>query len=203
MYRIGLTGGIASGKSVVSEMLASMGAVVIDTDAIAREVVLPGRLALEKIVEHFGKSALLPDGSLNRRYIGNIIFSDQAERGWLENLLHPLIRAEAEEAVNQAAANGHKIVVLDVPLLFESGWNKNVDECWSVIVSEATQKVRLASRDNLSCIEIEARIKSQMPLHLKANQADVIIDNNGALEETRQQVKASWEKVLQAVGGIG
>ena len=126
--RVGLTGGIASGKSTVAEMLRQLGAVVIDTDQIAREVVQPGSPALQSLRERYGESILDDDGSLRREQLGEIVFASPAEKEWLEQLLHPLIKARADELAQQASEQGTAVVVFDVPLLLESGWDKNVDQ---------------------------------------------------------------------------
>ncbi|HWR28326.1 MAG TPA: dephospho-CoA kinase [Negativicutes bacterium] len=199
IFRIGLTGGIASGKSTVSAMLRQMGATVIDTDKIAREVAKPGSAALKSMSEHFGMDILNEDGSLRRDAVGRIVFSDPEEKKWLEALLHPLIRAESEEQARRALAAGQHIVVIDVPLLFESGWHEYVDEIWTVYVPPKVQKERLRQRDNFVEQEIMDRIASQDPISEKAKRADLIIDNTGPLDSTLQQVRSAWNAVVKKV----
>lgn len=191
--RVGLTGGIASGKSTVSEQLGQLGAVVIDTDKIAREVVQPGSEALKKITGRFGGELLNDDGSLRRGPLAKIVFDSPQEKNWLEHLLHPLIKQRAEELARNAVDSGASVVVFDVPLLFESGWEKSVDKVWTVFVSPDIQRTRLKNRDGLSEEEISARLSSQWPIEEKARKSDVVINNEGSPAETRQQVEAAWK----------
>ena len=193
--RVGLTGGIASGKSTVAEMLRQLGAVVIDTDQIAREVVQPGSPALQSLRERYGESILDDDGSLRREQLGEIVFASPAEKEWLEQLLHPLIKARADELAQQASEQGTAVVVFDVPLLLESGWDKNVDQVWVVYVPPAVQRQRLALRDGFSESAVSARLAAQWPIDKKAQQADLVIDNAGTLDKTRRQVETAWQAV--------
>ncbi len=175
--RVGLTGGIASGKSTVAEMLRQLGAVVIDTDKIAREVVQPGSLALLPLRERYGESIFHDDGSLRRERLAEIVFASPVEKKWLEQLLHPLIKLRADELAQQANEQGAAVVVFDVPLLLESGWDKYVDQVWVVHVPQAVQRQRLALRDGLSDLAISSRLSAQWPIDKKAKQADLVIDN--------------------------
>ena len=193
--RVGLTGGIASGKSTVAEMLRQLGAVVIDTDQIAREVVQPGSPALQSLRERYGESILDDDGSLRREQLGEIVFASPAEKEWLEQLLHPLIKARADELAQQASEQGTAVVVFDVPLLLESGWDKNVDQVWVVYVPPAVQRQRLTLRDGFSESAVSARLAAQWPIDKKAQQADLVIDNAGTLDQTRRQVETAWQAV--------
>ena len=193
--RVGLTGGIASGKSTVAEMLRQLGAVVIDTDQIAREVVQPGLPALQSLRERYGESILDDDGSLRREQLGEIVFASPAEKEWLEQLLHPLIKARADELAQQASEQGTAVVVFDVPLLLESGWDKNVDQVWVVYVPPVVQRQRLALRDGFSESAVSARLAAQWPIDKKAQQADLVIDNAGTLDQTRRQVETAWQAV--------
>ena len=195
--RVGLTGGIASGKSTVAEMLRQLGAVVIDTDQIAREVVQPGSPALQSLRERYGESILHDDGSLRREQLGEIVFASLAEKKWLEHLLHPLIKARADELAQQASEQGTAVVVFDVPLLLESGWDKNVDQVWVVHVPPAVQRQRLTLRDGFSESAVSARLAAQWPIDKKAQQADLVIDNAGTLDQTRRQVERAWQAVRQ------
>ena len=197
VFRIGLTGGIASGKSTVSAMLRQMGATVIDMDLIAREVTQPGSDALLSMSRRFGAGILNKDGSLRRDLVGKIVFTDSEDKKWLEALLHPLIRAQAEAEAQAAFNAGKRIVVFDVPLLFESGWNEWVDTIWTVYVPTGIQKERLQERDGFTEQEIMDRIASQWPIDEKAKRADVLIDNSGSLERTRQQVESAWNAAVK------
>ena len=190
--RIGLTGGIASGKSTVSDFLAQLGAAIIDTDKIAREVVQPDSSALQAISERYGVEILNTDGSLRRDRLGEIVFANPAEKQWLEALLHPLIKARSAELAQLAAEKGVPAVVFDVPLLFESGWNEPVDAIWTVYVSPAVQRSRLKLRDGFTDEEVTARLEAQWPITEKAKRADVVINNEGTPAKTRRQVAAAW-----------
>jgi len=195
--RVGLTGGIASGKSTVSEQLGQLGAVVIDTDKIAREVVQPGSEALKQITGRFGGEMLDVDGSLRRGRLARIVFDKPQEKIWLEQLLHPLIKRRADELARNAVDSGSSVVVFDVPLLFESGWDKSVDVVWTVFVSSATQRIRLKNRDGLSEDEISARLNSQWPIEEKARKSDIVINNEGSPAETRRQVESAWKSLQE------
>ena len=195
VYRIGLTGGIASGKSTVSDMLRELGAIVIDTDRIAREVTTPGSPALLELKRRYGPEILNEDGSMRRDAVGRIVFNDPAERKWLERLLHPLIRARAEQLATEAATAGHRVVVFDVPLLFETGWNTWVDEVWTVYIPVDLQRRRLQRRDGYAEAEADSRLASQWPIDQKAERSDRVIDNSGSVADTRRQVESFWREL--------
>ncbi|QIA28151.1 dephospho-CoA kinase [Thermaerobacter sp. PB12/4term] len=200
---IGLTGGIGSGKSSVAAMLASLGAAVVDADAIARAVVEPGEPALARLVEAFGPGILRPDGTLDRRALGRRVFGDDAARKTLEGIVHPAIRKRTWDRIGALmAAGSHPAVVWDVPLLFEVGAEKLVDQVWVVTAPRAVRLQRLRQRDpDLSPEELERRMAAQMPLEEKAARAHVVIDNGGDLEATRRQVEAAWRRhVLREEG---
>lgn len=196
MYQIGLTGGIASGKSSVSRILAQLGAFIIDADQIAREIVVPGQAAWQEIVDHFGQNALQPDGSLNRRWLGGLVFRDEDQRKCLEAITHPAIRRKVEQQLAVARERGFSVAVLDVPLLLETDWGKMVDEVWVVYVDRQTQLRRLILRDGLTEEEALARIASQLSLEEKRKLADLVIDNSGDPQYTRQQVEMAWNRIL-------
>ena len=191
--RIGLTGGIASGKSTVAEMLRHMGAVVIDTDQIAREVVRPGSTALQALRQRYGDAIFHPDGALHRERLAEIVFASPEKKNWLEQLLHPLIKERADELAQQAVDQGAEVVVFDVPLLFESGWVQNVDLVWVVYVPPTVQRQRLKLRDGFSDASVSARLAAQWPIDEKAARADLVIDNTGTQTQTRQLVETIWQ----------
>jgi len=199
MIVIGLTGGIASGKSTVSNRLKTYyGSQVIDADAIAYEFSQPGRPLWQNFVARYGKErALLPDGELNRAGIGQLVFSQPAERRWVDSMSHPLIQQEIAVRIERCRAAGEKVIVLDVPLLFESGWDAMTDAVWVVYVDAAVQLRRLIERNRLPETLAKQRIASQMPLLEKKQRADVVIDNNGTLAETIRQVDHAWESVVR------
>ena len=184
---LGLTGGIGSGKSTVARMLTERGFRHIDADQLARVVVEPGRPALAEIVEHFGPEALLPDGRLNRPWLGKIVFSDAEERAVLNAITHPRIGELILERLADGAA-AEEPTLLDHPLLFETGQNALVDRVAVVWVDRATQLRRLTARDGLAEEDALARIRAQMDLDEKARLADFVIDNSGSIERTRDQV---------------
>lgn len=188
MHIIGLTGGIASGKSTVGEILKEQGAYIVDADQIARDIVGPGQPALKEIQAAFGPDVFLPNGELNRQKLGDVIFRDPAVRHKLNVITHDRIKLEIGEAIEKAAAAGYNIVVLDVPLLIEVGWQYMADTVWVVYVDRETQINRLMERNRLTCSEALDRIQSQMSLAEKKAHADVVIDNSGSLTLTRQQV---------------
>ncbi|MER2072118.1 MAG: dephospho-CoA kinase [Psychrobacillus sp.] len=191
---IGLTGSIASGKSTVSNMLKEMGYPIIDADLVARIVVEKGTDALQAITEVFGEEILTPDGELNRPKLGEIIFSSPAQRKQLNDIMHPAIRAEMMRRKEEMLLAGHPVIIMDIPLLFESKLQSYVDKIIVVTVSEETQLNRLMARNNYSKEEAKARIQSQLPLSIKEKGADAVIYNNGTLESTREQL----EKILRA-----
>ena len=197
MICIGLTGGIASGKSTVSDMLRQLGAWIVDADKLARKVVEPGQPAWQDIVAIFGEGILLHDGHLNRKAVGDMIFGDERMRQQLEAITHPRIRQAASEQLKEAALRDLSIVVLDVPLLIEVGWTDMVDTIWVVYVNSQVQIERLMARDGLDREQAIARIASQMRLQDKLQYANVVIDNSNSLEETRQQVLAAWSDLAQ------
>lgn len=185
---IGLTGSIASGKSTVSRMLADMGFPIVDADLIARLVVEPGTDTLKEIETVFGSQVILPEGALNRAKLGELIFNDPESRQQLNNIIHPAIRREMLRQRDAFLAEGHKNVILDIPLLFESKLFNFADRILVVSVSEQNQLMRLMERNGLTEKEALARIGSQLPMSEKEAGADAVIFNNGTIEETKQQL---------------
>jgi dephospho-CoA kinase len=194
---VGLTGGIACGKSTVSRMFEQRGAHIVDADVIAREVVLPGRPALRQIVREFGESVLNEDGTLHRKRLGEIVFADTASRKKLESILHPSIREEMKRQIRHwNEVDRESLVIVDIPLLYESGLDKlmDFDEILVVYVPREIQLSRLQERDALTLEEAERRLIAQLPIEEKKRRADVIIDNSGSLEETESQVEHYLEQ---------
>jgi dephospho-CoA kinase len=190
---IGLTGGIASGKSTVSNMFKEMGITVIDADVEARLAVQKGESAYVKIVEAFGEEILLPDGEIDRQKLGSIIFHHTDKRQILNQIVHPEVRKRMYSQIDEAQAKEERVVVLDIPLLFESKLTHMAEKTLLVYVDEDIQLERLMQRNQLSKQEAEARIQSQMPLAEKVNLADAVINNNGSIENTKQQLLALLE----------
>jgi len=195
VLRIGLTGGIGSGKSTVSRLLGEHGAVIVDADAIAREVVAPGTQGLAAIVEAFGAAVLAADGSLDRPRLAAVVFADPEARGTLDGIVHPLVRARAREL--EAAAPPGAVVVHDVPLLAETGQGSAYDV---VVVVEADPDMRVARlvERGLTAEDARARIAVQATDEERRAIADVVLDNSGTPEELAQQVERFWqERVAQ------
>ncbi len=185
---IGLTGSIASGKSTVAKMLQELDLKIVDADLVARVVVEPGTETLNNIVEVFGEEILLENGGLNRSKLGEIIFHDPGKRKQLNDIIHPAIRKEMLRQRDEWLDNGEKHVVMDIPLLFESGLEHFVEKILVVSVDEDTQLIRLMERNQLTEEEAKARITSQLPISVKEKGADAVIYNNGNLENTRAQL---------------
>ena len=196
MYRIGLTGSIATGKSTVTNMLKELGAFVIDCDKTARDVVAPGTRGLAKIEEAFGKEAIATDGSMDRVYIGDLVFRNPEMKKRLENILFPLIfEALNEELLRLEREGATPVVFLDMPLLYEVKYDSYVDEVWLVYVPFEVQLSRLMKRNGYTKEEALLRIHSQMSVDKKKSLAQQVIDNSGTLENTKEQVRSLWERL--------
>ena len=196
MYRIGLTGSIATGKSTVTNMLKELGAFVIDCDKTARDVVALGTRGLAKIEEAFGKEAIAADGSMDRVYIGDLVFRNPEMKKRLENILFPLIfEALDEELLRLERAGATPVVFLDMPLLYEVKYDSYVDEVWLVYVPFEVQLSRLMKRNGYTKEEALLRIHSQISVDKKKSLAQQVIDNSGTLEDTKEQVRSLWERL--------
>ncbi|KOR82154.1 dephospho-CoA kinase [Paenibacillus solani] len=195
---IGLTGGIATGKSTVSSMLAMKGALLVDADVIAREVMLPGHPVLGKVTEHFGQAILLEDGTLDRKKLGELIFNNPEERVVLNGITHPAIRQEIRERTEAFELQyPDRLVVVDIPLLLEAREQyPYLDEIVVVYVPRELQLKRLIERDDLAREAAEARLSSQMDIEQKKALADILIDNSGTLADTQQQVDKLWHRLV-------
>lgn len=190
MKIIGLTGGIASGKSTVSQILKELGCIIIDADKIARKVVEPGEATLQNIVKEFGPIVLSSDGTLNRKALGNIVFKDPAKLKALNSIIHPEIkRVILKEIQKIREVKSDSTVIFDAAVLLESGMDELVDEVWLVYVDYGTQLKRLMERDAIDEAQADARIKSQMPVEDKIRRSDRIIDNTKDILFTKQQVR--------------
>ncbi|KRF59482.1 dephospho-CoA kinase [Bacillus sp. Soil768D1] len=186
---IGITGGIASGKSSVSLYIQELGFTIVDADVASRAVVEPGEEAYHQVVKAFGEDILLVDGNIDRVKLGSIIFHDQEKRLLLNSIVHPAVRNWMRLKTEKALAAGEETVFMDIPLLFESKLTFMVEKTLLVYVDECVQLERLMNRNGLSETDALARIHSQMPLADKKVLADAVIDNNRNLEETKKQVK--------------
>ncbi len=202
MIVAGLTGGVASGKSLVAKKLAELGAVVIDADLIAREVLRPGEQAFDEVVEYFGKEVLTADNEIDRKKLGAIIFSDTKKREALNRITHPRIRERMTTRLKELKDSkqaAHKIVVLDIPLLIESKLEDRVDCVIVVYADEETRLARLIKRDSLTQEEAQARIASQIPLKEKLKAADHIINNNKERSETLRETARLFHALTSKV----
>ncbi len=198
MRRVGLTGGIASGKSTVSRMLGELGVPVIDADAIARDAVAPGSAALAAIVEAFGAGVLTGENALNRARLGEIVFSDPSRRKILEGILHPVIIAEQDRRLEELEAEGNApLAVVDAALMIESGGWKRFDLIVVVDCGESQQISRLRRRSGMDEAEARRRVAAQMPLSEKVKYADRVIDNRGSVADARRQVEALVKSLLE------
>lgn len=198
MLTIGLTGGIATGKSTVSALLRQAGFPIVDADIVAREVVEPGTPTLEKIKLAFGPG-IIDNGVLDRRKLGQIVFEDGAQLKKLNDIMQPAISSAMADKINFWRLQNVPILVLDVPLLFERDYDKNklVDKIIVVTASEEIQLSRLENRDQLSNMEARNRVKAQLPMSQKIARADYIIDNNGRIEELQEQVTVLIKKIKE------
>lgn len=193
---VGLTGGIATGKTTVTGILRELGAYVVDADQWARRVVEPGQPALEELRSAFGDGVMTPEGTLNRPALAAIVFQDADARRRLNAITHPRVRdGMADETRTYLEAYPNEPIVWDVPLLFEGDTHKLVDVTILVYVHEAIQLERLMARDHLSETDARHRIASQMPIDAKRALADFIIDNTYSHAETREQVQTIWQKL--------
>jgi dephospho-CoA kinase len=191
--RIGLTGGIGTGKSTVARMLRDAGGWWIDADQLARRAVEPGTPGLRRVVDAFGPEVLNPDGELDRSSLGQKVFRDPEARERLNAIVHPEVRRLASEAFVEAERAGAPFVVYDVPLLFENDMEADFDTVAVVRASPPVQRRRVRERDGLSDEDVLARMAAQMPLEEKVRRADVVFDNDGSLQALRDQVE-SWLK---------
>ena len=195
---VGLTGSIATGKSTVSAMFRDLGCVVLDADLLAREVVEPGEPALAQIVEEFGRDVLQPDGTLDRKKLGAVVFGDAARRRRLEQITHPAIRDRFLRHLAELEARGFDGLVLwDAPVMIETGGHRAMEKLVVVATDEATQRARLQARDGIDAVEVARKIGSQMPVAEKAKLADYVIVNAGDRAATEARVREVHAALLR------
>ena len=200
---VGLTGGIASGKTTVSEMFAEMGIPVIDADDLAREVVEPGTPGLQAIVEEFGEDVLDQEGRLDRKKVGELVFGDEEARETLNAILHPRIGAAGAKYIEEYRDHPAPYVIYEGALLVETGAYKAFSALVVVSADEPVQRLRLIARDGYTLSEANARIDSQLPLSRKVEVGDYVVTNNGNLESTRDQVARVHEQLVARFGAKG
>jgi len=192
---VGLTGGIASGKSTVAKILQSLGAAIVNADDLAREVVEPGHEAWKEIVAAFGADILQSDQTLDRQKLRTLIFNQPEARKRLESIIHPRVRALAEERIRDYAAAGYPVAIYEVPLLFEGNLQEWLRPVILVACDVETQTARLQKRDHLTAAEAEKHIAAQMSLKDKRRLADYVIENNGSLEDLERQTRQILEEL--------
>ncbi|HML45119.1 MAG TPA: dephospho-CoA kinase [Clostridia bacterium] len=197
MIVIGLTGGIACGKTTLSHALRALGASVLDADAFSREATAEGGEALPAIRARFGPAVFDAQGRLNRAALGEIVFSDPRARHDLEGIVHPAVTRRILSELDRLRRNGASLAVLDVPLLFEAGMEGLADEVWVAYLPEELQIRRLMARDGMAREQALRRIRSQMPLSEKLRRADVIIPTTGSRAQSADRVRAQWERVMR------
>jgi dephospho-CoA kinase len=195
MIVIGLTGGIGTGKSTVSQMLASLGAVVIDADKLGHEALQPSSAVYRELVAAFGKQILKSDGQIDRAKLGEIVFNDPKALKRIDEITHPRLYEKAKSIIEEYRRKGEKVVVLEAAALIEADWTPLVDEVWVTGAPEVTVIRRLRERSNLSEEQTLARIRSQITLAERQKYADVVINTDCSLEEVRHQVEAQWQRL--------
>lgn len=198
MLNVGLTGGIASGKSTVATMFVKNGAHLIDFDGLAHEVQEPEKPAWKEVVHHFGKGILQPDKKIDRVKLGNIVFADKEKLIELNNIVHPMVFQEWHVRLDKIGKKEkHAIVLSDVPLLFEVNMQHLFDLTMLVLIAPEEQVNRLMTRNGVNKEEAQKRLRSQMPISEKIAMADIVIDNKGSITKTEKRVKQVWQELLQ------
>lgn len=198
---IGLTGGIASGKSLVSQMLAEHGAQVIDADKVGHEAYAPGSGCCEAVVEAFGRDIVAPDGSIDRKALGGKVFGDAGQRKRLEGIVWPWMRQTMEGRLAVLRKERVPVVVLEAAVLVEADWIPLVDQVWAVVTPPGVARERIMTRNGLSAEQADARIAAQLPNAEREARAQVVIENSGSIEELRQRVDEAWERLEESPAG--
>jgi dephospho-CoA kinase len=193
---IGLTGGMGSGKSTVSQLLAEFGAVIIDADKVGHEAYQPNTKTWRDLVAAFGRQIVAQDGSIDRKKLGAIVFGSPEQLEHLNHIVHPRMFEMMKERIEQYRQQGVKVVVLDAAILFEANWTPLVDEIWVVIASESLVITRAKARTGLPEEQIRSRLNSQMPVEEKVKKANVVIQNDGTFEDLQVQVRNLWGKLV-------
>lgn len=199
VMRVGLTGGIATGKTYVRSRFEALGVPAIDADTVAREAVAPGTNGLAQVVQRFGGGVLNPDGTLNRRALGAVVFADAAARRDLEHIIHPVVRARTEAWFRALDPARHPVAIADIPLLFESGQVSAYDAVVVTACDDAEQVRRIVMRDHLSEDEARRRIAAQLPTAEKVRRATFVIRTDGTHEDTDRQVRAVFDALRSRV----
>ncbi len=195
--KIGLTGGIACGKSTVSEIFQACGAKIVDADKVVHELLLPQGILWHAYCEHFGPKILHPDLSIDRARVGAIVFSDEAQKKWLDAFCQPIVKEELKKRGEALFAAGAPLVIFDIPLLFEANWQADFDLVIVVYVDKKTQLFRLQKRNGYSFSQARSRLRAQWSLKRKCALADICIDNSGTKEEVKRKTYNIWKRVQE------
>lgn len=197
MLVIGLVGGIGSGKSVATAMLAELGAEIINADLVGHEVYEPGKPGFDAIVAEFGSEVVGPDERIDRKRLGALVFADSTRLARLNAIVHPLIRSEIERRVQQARAKGEaRAVVVEAAILLEAGWRSLVDQVWVISARREDVLTRLAAQRGMAAADTDARIAKQMTDAERRAAADVVIENTGSLDELRARLEGLWQTLV-------
>lgn len=199
MYVVGLTGGIASGKSTVAQLFRDRGVPVIDADILGHRSYEPGTETYRKVIEAFGEEVVAADGTIDRRVLGSKVFGKPEELRRLTDIVWPAIRRLASEELAELEVAGNELAVLEAAVLLEAGWEDLVDEIWVVVVEPSIAVARLRSRNGLDEEAAWARIRSQLSNEERIRRADVVIENNGTLEELRARFEQAWEELRNRI----
>jgi dephospho-CoA kinase len=194
---VGLTGGIGAGKSAVSQILSRLGAVIIDADKVGHRIILPGGKAYDAVIREFGRETVEPDGTISRKRLGAIVFSDHEKLKRLDSIMHPMMaETMAEEVASlRKIAAADSVIVLEAAVLIEAGWDGLVDQVWVVVSDTECVIKRLAVRNKLSREEVMKRMRAQISDEERLKHADVVITNHGSFAEMEKQALAAWEKL--------
>jgi len=196
MKTIGLTGGIGSGKSTVSQILAALGAFVIDADKVGHEIYLPGKEAWQHVTAAFGRDILAPDQTIDRKKLGALVFGSDEARKKLNGIVHPLMFQDIDRRIKAKRAEGFtKPIVIEAAILIEANWLPLADEVWLVVTNKNAVIDRVATQRGMAAKDTEARIASQLSDGERQKYAQVVIENDGSLEELRQKIAAAWSRV--------
>lgn len=199
VYVVGITGGIGCGKSMAAAYLAELGAIHIDADGISRALTARGGAALEQIRRIFGDSVFSEDGSLNRRALGDLVFSDPAAKRALEGVIHPLVQRIAMDQIEESGKNGARVAVLNVPLLFETGMDVLCDETWTLTAPADVQLARVMERDGLTREQAISRIESQMAMEDRNARATRVINSDRPIEKTRSELNQLYQQLIRRI----
>jgi dephospho-CoA kinase len=203
LLRVALTGGIATGKSYVRARLTSHGIPTLDADALARDAVAPGSPGLEAVAQRFGSEVLQADGSLDRRRLGALVFADARARADLEAIVHPRVRDATSAWLDRLADAGESLAIVDIPLLYEGGRERDFDRVIVTSCPRSQQIARIVERDGLTAAEAEARIDAQWPTDEKVRRADFVVDTGGTFGDTNRQVDRVVERLLELAAAAG